>query len=153
MAVGQQCVLDPSRAPAGKATLWLQLQEVPFAPVGDAAGTLDTDRGWTDGLKQAFLGRVLDRIEEFAPGTRDSVLASEVLSPADLSAENVNAINGDPYGGSAELFQNLLWRPFPEAANHRNVVKGLWHIGASTHPGPGLSAGSGHLVARKLLSK
>jgi phytoene dehydrogenase-like protein len=153
IVVGQQCVLDSSRAPAGKATLWLQLQEVPFAPVSDAAGTLDTDQGWTHGLTQAFLDRVLDRIEEFAPGTRDSVLASEVLSPADLSAENVNAINGDPYGGSAELFQNLLWRPFPEAANHRNVVKGLWHIGASTHPGAGLSGGSGHLVAQTFLSR
>jgi phytoene dehydrogenase-like protein len=52
-----------------------------------------------------------------------------------------------------KLFQNLLWRPFPEAANHRNVVKGLWHIGASTHPGSGLSGGSGHLAAQKLLSK
>jgi phytoene dehydrogenase-like protein len=153
VVVGQQCLLDPSRAPAGQATLWLQLQEVPFAPVGDAAAILKTHQGWTDGLKHAFLDRVLDRIEQFAPGTRDSVLASEVLSPADLSAENVNAVNGDPYGGSAELFQNLLWRPFPEAANHRNVVKGLWHIGASTHPGAGLSGGSGHLVAQTLLSK
>jgi phytoene dehydrogenase-like protein len=63
---------------------------------------------------------------------------------------NTNAVNGDPYGGSAELFQNLLWRPFPEAAGHRTAIQGLWHIGASTHPGPGLSGGSGHLVAQKL---
>lgn len=74
------------------------------------------------------------------------------LHPSDR-AQNVNAINSDPYGGSAELFQNLLWRPFPEAANHRKVVTGLWHIGASTHPGPGLSGGSGHLVAQTLLSR
>jgi phytoene dehydrogenase-like protein len=150
VVVGQQCVLDPSRAPLGKATLWLQLQEVPFAPVGDAAGVLAVDGGWTTELKEGYMERVLGRLERFAPGTRDSVLAWDILAPTDLARENPNAVKGDPYGGSAELFQNLLWRPFPEAAGHRTPVRGLWHIGASTHPGPGLSGGSGHLVAQKL---
>lgn len=152
VVVGQQCVLDPSRAPGGKATLWLQLQEVPFSPVGDAAGELDVSGGWTEQLKQGYLERVLARLEQFAPGTRATVLASDILAPTDLSAANPNAVAGDPYGGSAELFQNLLWRPFPEAAGHQTAIKGLWHIGASTHPGPGLSGGSGHLVAQKLSS-
>ncbi len=150
VVVGQQCVLDPSRAPEGKATLWLQLQEVPFAPVGDAAGELSVTNGWTDELKHRYLERVLARLEHFAPGTRATVLASDILAPTDLLSANPNAVNGDPYGGSAELFQNLLWRPFPVAAGHQTAVEGLWHIGASTHPGPGLSGGSGHLVAQKL---
>ncbi|QOT21009.1 NAD(P)/FAD-dependent oxidoreductase [Paenarthrobacter sp. YJN-D] len=150
VVVGQQYVLDPSRAPEGKATLWLQLQEVPFAPVGDAAGELDVSNGWSGELKAGYLERVLARLEQFAPGTRASVLASDILAPTDLALANPNAVNGDPYGGSAEFFQNLLWRPFPEAAGHRTAIQGLWHIGASTHPGPGLSGGSGHLVAQKL---
>lgn len=153
VVVGQQCVLDPSRAPEGKATLWLQLQEVPFAPVGDAAGKLTVEGGWTAELKAAYLDRVLERLEQFAPGISSTVLASDILAPTDLLAGNPNAVKGDPYGGSAELFQNLLWRPFPEAAGHRTAVKGLWHIGASTHPGPGLSGGSGHLVAQRLTAK
>ncbi|MET4541774.1 phytoene dehydrogenase-like protein [Arthrobacter bambusae] len=153
VVVGQQCVLDPSRAPAGKATLWLQLQEVPFSPVGDAAGGLSVEEGWTDELKQGYLERVLARLEQFAPGTRATVLASDIIAPTDLAAANPNAVNGDPYGGSAELFQNLLWRPFPAAAGHQTAVEGLWHIGASTHPGPGLSGGSGHLAAQKLTTK
>ena len=106
--------------------------------------------GWTEELKQGYLERVLARLEQFAPGTRATVLASDILAPTDLFAANPNAVNGDPYGGSAELFQNLLWRPFPVAAGHQTAVEGLWHIGASTHPGPGLSGGSGHLVAQKL---
>ncbi|GGJ39079.1 phytoene desaturase family protein [Paenarthrobacter histidinolovorans] len=150
VVVGQQYVLDPSRAPEGKATLWLQLQEVPFAPLGDAAGELDVANGWSGELKEGYLERVLARLEQFAPGTRASVLASDILAPTDLALANPNAVNGDPYGGSAELFQNLLWRPFPEASGHRTAIQGLWHIGASTHPGPGLSGGSGHLVAQKL---
>jgi phytoene dehydrogenase-like protein len=151
VVVGQQSQLDASRAPAGKATLWLQLQEVPFAPVGDAAGLLPVAEGWTDELKLQFMERVLDRLERFAPGTRASVLAWDILAPTDLAQLNVNAVKGDPYGGSAELFQNLLWRPFPEAASHQTAIKGLWHIGASTHPGPGLSGGSGHMVSQKLM--
>ena len=73
-----------------------------------------------------------------------------VLSPADLERLNVNLVGGDIYGGSCALDQNLLWRPFPQAPGHRTAIDGLWHIGASTHPGPGLGAGSGYLVAKAL---
>ena len=58
---------------------------------------------------------------------------------------------GDIYSGSCALDQNLLWRPRPGLPGHRTHVDGLWHIGASTHPGPGLGAGSGTLVAKELL--
>ncbi|WP_245827761.1 phytoene desaturase family protein [Sinomonas mesophila] len=152
VVVGQQCLLDPSRAPEGKATLWLQLQELPFRPAGDAAGELDVSDGWTPELARGFAERVLARIEAFAPGLRSSVLGIKVISPVDLQAANRNAVDGDPYGGSAELFQNLLWRPLPAAAHHRTAVEGLWHIGASTHPGPGLGGGSGYLVAGQILA-
>ena len=50
VVVGQQYLLDPTRVPAGAAALWLQLQEVPYAPRGDAAGELDTAHGWTKAL-------------------------------------------------------------------------------------------------------
>jgi len=39
------------------------------------------------------------------------------------------------------------------ATGHRTPVKNLWHIGASTHPGPGLGGGSGFLVAKRLAKK
>jgi hypothetical protein len=48
VVVGRQYLLDPVRVPAGAAALWLQLQEVPYAPRGDAAGELDTTHGWTE---------------------------------------------------------------------------------------------------------
>jgi len=35
----------------------------------------------------------------------------DVLTPDDLRDRNPNAVGGDPYGGSAELDQSLLWRP------------------------------------------
>jgi phytoene dehydrogenase-like protein len=151
IVVGQQCVLDPSRAPEGQATLWLQLQELPFEPVGDAAGRLDTTGGWNAELTEAYVARVLAQLEQYAPGLGKLVLGIKAINPVELSKENRNAVAGDPYGGSAELYQNLLWRPMPRLGRGRSPVKGLWHIGAASHPGPGLGGGSGHLVAQSLI--
>ena len=63
----------------------------------------------------------------------------------------MNLRHGDPYGGSLALDQNFLWRPLPSLPGHRTPVDGVWHVGASTHPGPGLGGGSGTLVAKQLL--
>ncbi len=71
-------------------------------------------------------------------------------SPADLEALNVNLVGGDPYGGACTIDQFFLWRPFPGSVNHRTPISGLFHIGASTHPGPGLSGGSGYLAAKQV---
>jgi len=150
VVVGQQYLLDPSRVPAGAAALWLQLQEAPYAPRGDAAGELDTTHGWTEALARGYAGRVLDRVARHAPDLRDKVRAIDVLTPDHLRDRNPNAVGGDPYGGSAELDQSFLWRPLVSSGRHATPVGRLWHIGASTHPGAGLGGGSGHLVATTL---
>jgi phytoene dehydrogenase-like protein len=150
VVVGQQHVLDPGRAPEGAATLWLQLQELPRRLLGDAAGEIDTSGGWTPAAVDALADRAIARIERHAPGLSARILGRHLVGPADLTARNANAVDGDPYGGSAELDQNLMWRPGPASARHRTAIPGLWHIGASTHPGPGLGGGSGHLVAEQL---
>lgn len=94
---------------------------------------------------------MLEHIEPLAPGLADAVLAIDVLSPVDLEAANPNAIGGNPYGGSTSLDQSYLWRPLVSAPSHQTPVPGLWHIGSSTHPGPGLGGSSGHLVAQRLI--
>jgi phytoene dehydrogenase-like protein len=152
VVVGQQHLLDPSRVPAGAAALWLQLQEVPFAPVRDAAEELAPAGNWTADLANGYAERVLDRVAAHAPGLRELVVGLDVITPADLVAYNPNAVAGDPYGGSAELDQNFLWRPLATSPGHATPVPRLWHIGASTHPGPGLGGASGHLVAGRLLT-
>jgi phytoene dehydrogenase-like protein len=153
VVVGQQYVLDPTRVPTGAASLWIQLQEVPYAPAGDAAGELDTTAGWTKQLAQDYATRVLARIGLHAPDVHERVRAVDVVTPVDLEQHNPNAVHGDPYGGAAELDQSFLWRPLPSAGSHRAPVAGLWHIGASTHPGPGLGGGSGHLTAQALTGR
>jgi phytoene dehydrogenase-like protein len=96
---------------------------------------------------------VLDRIARHAPDLRDKIRAIDVLRQDDLRARNPNAVSGDPYGGSAELDQSLLWRPLASSGRHATPVGQLWHIGALTHPGAGLGGGSGHLVATTLVRR
>jgi phytoene dehydrogenase-like protein len=152
VVVGQPLTIDPTRAPDGAGLLWIQLQELPWQVKGDAAGEIDVgDGSWTEALRERYADRIQARIARHIPNLNSAVLKRVVLSPADLEASNINLHRGDPYSGSLALDQNFLWRPFPASPGHATAVDRLWHIGASTHPGPGLGAGSGTLVARQLL--
>ena len=152
VVVGQPLTMDPSRAPDGAGMLWIQLQELPWHIKGDAAGELETGAGeWTEDLRERYADRIQARLARHIPNLESSILGRTALSPADLQASNPNLVHGDPYGGSLALDQNFLWRPFGAQPGHRTPVDRLWHIGASTHPGPGLGAGSGTLVAQQLL--
>jgi len=154
VVVGQPLTMDSSRAPEGAGLLWIQLQELPWHVKGDAAGELDPGDGtWTEELRERYADRIQARIAQHVPNLEAAIRRRVTLSPADLMAANVNLERGDPYSGSLALDQNLLWRPFPANPGHATPVEGLWHIGASTHPGPGLGAGSGTLVARRLLRR
>ncbi|MDL2403647.1 phytoene desaturase family protein [Rhizobium mayense] len=152
ICVGQPHVLDPSRCPQGKAILWLQLPEAPRHIKGDAAGKLEApaDGKWTEALREAFADRVEAILADNIDGFKESVIARRAYSPADLETMNINLVGGDPYGGSATIDQAFLWRPFKGSVNHDTNVKGLYHIGASTHPGAGLGGGSGFLLAQRL---
>jgi phytoene dehydrogenase-like protein len=147
VVVGQPTTMDDSRVPEGKGLLWIQLQELPWHVKGDAAGELDTGDGtWTEALRERYADRIQARLGRHVPNLESSILKRVVLSPADLQRANVNLVHGDPYGGSLALDQNFLWR-----SPHKTAVPGVWHVGASTHPGPGLGGGSGALVAQQLL--
>jgi phytoene dehydrogenase-like protein len=152
IVVGQPLTMDPARAPEGKGLLWIQLQELPWRIKGDAAGELDAGNGtWTEDLRERYADRIQARLARHIPNLESSIVARTVLSPRDLEAANINLRHGDPYGGSLALDQNFLWRPLPSLPGHRTPVDGVWHVGASTHPGPGLGGGSGALVAQQLL--
>jgi phytoene dehydrogenase-like protein len=152
VVVGQPTAVDRSRAPEGSWILWIQLQEIPSRPRGDAAGQIDVGDGtWTETLREAYADRIQARIARHVPNLESALLRRVVYSPADIEAADMNMVGGDIYAGSCALDQNLLWRPRPGLPGHRTHVTGLWHIGASTHPGPGLGAGSGTLVAKELL--
>lgn len=149
---GQPTTVDPGRAPEGGSIIWIQLQELPSVVRGDAAGDLDVgDGAWTEELRERYADRIQSRLAAHIENLESALLQRVVLSPADIEAANVNMVGGDIYSGACSLDQNLLWRPRPGLPGHKTPIAGLFHIGASTHPGPGLGAGSGTLVARELL--
>ncbi len=155
IVVGQPTALDPSRAPRGKAILWLQLQELPGQGElkGDAKGEIGVppDGNWTIEVAEKYADRIIERLARHIPNLESALLARKVLSPADLARANVNLVGGDPYSGACSLDQFFFWRPLRATKNHSTPVSGLYHIGASTHPGPGLGGVSGLLTAKELL--
>ena len=152
ICVGQPTALDPSRAPAGKAILWIQLPEAPRSLKGDAAGeiSIPADGRWTDAVREAFADRAEALFARHIDDFRSHVIARKAYSPNDLEVMNINLVGGDPYGGYCGVDQFFLWRPFPGSINHKTHLPGLYHIGASTHPGPGLGGLSGFLLANSL---
>lgn len=155
LAIGQPTAVDPSRAPAGGSILWVQMQELPSRLRGDAAGQIATpaDGAWTPAVREAMADRVQARLAQVLPGFETQIVGRRVYGPAELQALNPNLVGGDPYAGVCSPDQFFWLRPFAStggARTHRTPCRGLYQIGASTHPGPGLGAGSGYLVAQAL---
>ncbi len=149
ICVGQPHRLDPSRAPDGKAVLWLQIPDAPRIIKGDAAGEID-GRGWDEPTREAFADRIEGILRRHIKDFDAIKLARRAYSPADLEAMNMNLVGGDPYGGNCAIDQFFIFRPFAHSTNGSGPVRGLIHIGASTHPGPGLGGGSGFNAAKRL---
>lgn len=148
LVVGQPTALDPTRAPEGHHVLWVQVRVLPAEIRGDAAGTI-SPAGWTS-VKEAYADRVLGLIETYAPGFSAKIIGRRVFSPADLERENPNLIGGDNLSGSHHLDQNFLFRPVAGYSRYKTPVANLYLCGASTWPGAGTGAGSGHMLSDML---
>ena len=142
LIVGQQSVADPSRAPAGGHTLWI---ETHVPPVPKEAGS------WAAG-GDAFLEVVLARLEEHAPGLRGRIVGQAVRTPDDLERENPNLVGGDLGAGSMALDQQLVFRPVPGWFRYATPVRGLYLCSASAHPGGGVHGMAGRNCARRVLA-
>ena len=155
LGIGQPVAVDPSRAPKGGWILWIQMQELPVRLKGDAAGQISVpeDGCWNEAVREAFADRVQHRLERVMPGLSEQIVGRRAYSPADLEALNCNLVGGDPYSGICSPDQFFWLRPFAGvggARGNRTPVGNVYHVGASTHPGPGLGAGSGISVAREI---
>lgn len=148
ICVGQPHRLDPSRCPEGKAILWLQIPDAPRVIRGDAAGQIAGD-DW-DAVKESFADRIEAILSRHIRDFAAIRLARTAHSPKDLERMNMNLVGGDPYGGLCSIDQFFIFRPYAHSVNGTGAVRGLVHIGASTHPGPGLGGGSGFLAAKGL---
>ncbi|MCY0147436.1 NAD(P)/FAD-dependent oxidoreductase [Hoeflea sp. G2-23] len=151
LVVGQPTVVDPSRAPEGKHTLWVQVRMVPGEIKADAGGEI-TSTDWAE-VKEIYADRAIAIIERHAPGLAQKIIHRTVVSPLDLQADNPNLVGGDQIAGSHHLSQNFLFRPALGHATGKTPIDGLHLTGASVWPGAGTGAGSGYMLAQKLGGK
>lgn len=148
LVVGQPTVFDPSRAPAGKHALWVQVRMAPGRIAGDARGEI-TATDW-QAAAQPFADRALAILEGYAPGTRGKILGQHIVTPVALEADNPNLVGGDQVCGSHHLAQHFLFRPTRGHADGSTPLDNLHLTGAAVWPGGGTGAGPGYLLARKL---
>ena len=131
---------DPSLAPPGKHIMGIFIQYAPY--------TL-RDSHW-DELREPFAYRVLDLIEEYAPGFRELVIDKQVLTPLDLE-QRFGLTGGNIFHGEMSLDQMFVMRPVAGCARYRTPVRGLYLCGSGTHPGGGVMGAPGHNAAREIL--
>jgi phytoene dehydrogenase-like protein len=135
--VGQMAVADPSRAPAGGESLWAY-SHLP--------------RGQTDPKSAAELAeRMQALVEAHAPGFAGLVRHRFVQTPADLQAADGSLRHGALNGGTAQLQQQLVFRPVPGTGRPETAIAGLYLAGAGAHPGGGVHGAAGWLAARAAL--
>ncbi len=130
---------DPSLAPEGRHVLSAVVQ---YAPV-DLAG------GW-EAARAGFTERLLEVLEGYAPGLRERVVASELLTPLELERD-FRIAGGHWHHGEIGFDQFLMLRPLPGAAQYAAPLPGLYLCGAGSHPGGGVTASPGINAARRIL--
>lgn len=140
--------LDPTLAPPGKHTLWIEF----FAPyqIAGAEGTGLKGTGWTDELKNQVADKVIDKLANYAPNVKAATIARRVESPAELG-ERLGAYKGNYYHIDMTLDQMVFFRPLPELANYKTPIDNLFLTGAGTHPGGSISGMPGRNCARVFL--
>jgi phytoene dehydrogenase-like protein len=130
--LAQQSRFDPTRAPAGRHTVWAYCH-VP------------------NGCREDATDRIEAQIERFAPGFRDRILARSVRPPSAIETDNPNFVGGDINGGVQDLRQ-LYTRPVARLVPYSTPVPGWYLCSSSTPPGGGVHGMSGYLAARAALA-
>jgi phytoene dehydrogenase-like protein len=135
-------VVDPTVAPPGKHLMSMFVQYAPYRL---------REGGW-DTLREPFADRCFDLLNEYAPNFKRSVIARQVLSPADL--ERVfNLTGGNIFQGAMVPSQLFSFRPVAGYAGYRTPVRGLYLCGAAAHPGGGVMGAPGLNAARAILGR
>jgi len=95
---------------------------------------------------------VVRRIEQFAPGFRDTIVASSCTPASEMPLHNPNYIGGDIAGGAATLWQ-MFARPTARMNPYSLGIPGYYLCSASTTPGPGVHGLSGQYAAQRVLKE
>ena len=146
MLAGLMTTTDPSRSPAGTEAMWAYTH-VPHTTKDDAGGEGISGR-WDVDERERMADRMQARFERLAPGFSSRVTARRVLGPRELEERNANLVGGSIGGGTAQLHQQLVFRPIPGRGRAETPIKQLYLSSASAHPGGGVHGACGLNAAR-----
>ena len=135
-----QSTTDASLAPAGRHTMTLGIQQLPYELTG---------RTW-DEAREEFADAVLENLFHYAPNLREHILERVVITPLDLERD-YGLTGGNIFHGAMFLDQLFGNRPAPALADYRTPIDGYYLCGSGTHPGGGVMGANGHNAAKVVL--
>jgi phytoene dehydrogenase-like protein len=131
---------DPSLAPAGQHVMSIYMQYAPYKlKLGD----------W-ESQRVALGDTVVKTLSQYAPNLPELILTHQIITPQDLE-DTYGLTGGHIFHGELALDQFFTMRPLLDWARYRTPVHNLYLCGSGTHPGAGLTGGSGANAAREIL--
>jgi phytoene dehydrogenase-like protein len=133
-------IADPSLAPAGRHVLSVWMQSAPYKL---------RESNWHE-QRDALGDAVVNLIEEYAPGFKNSILHRQVLTPLDLE-ETYGLTGGHLYHAEMALDQIFFMRPVPGWSRYHTPIDNLFLCGSGTPPGGGITGLPGYYAAKEIL--
>ena len=130
---------DPALAPEGKHVMSIYMQYAPYKLKGD----------WEQ-QRKALGQTVVKTLAQYAPNLPELILTHQIITPLDLE-ERYGLTGGQIFHGDLALDQFFTMRPLLDWARYKTPIENLYLCGSGTHPGAGLTGGSGANAAREIL--
>jgi phytoene dehydrogenase-like protein len=131
---------DPTLAPAGKHVMSIYVQYAPFK----------LKSGDWEQQRDALGNTVVKTLAEYAPNLPELIEDGQIITPWDLQQE-YSLTGGHIFHGELALDQFFTMRPLLDWARYRGPIRNLYLCGSGTHPGAGLTGGSGFNAAREIV--
>ena len=133
---------DPSLAPSGKHVMSIYMQYAPFKL---------KNADW-DQERDALGNTVVETLSQYAPDLPGLVEDAQIITPKDLE-DTYGLTGGHIFHGELALDQFFTMRPLLDWARYRTPIQNLYLCGSGTHPGAGLTGGSGANAAREIVKE
>jgi phytoene dehydrogenase-like protein len=130
---------DPSLAPAGQHVMSIYMQYAPYTLKNS-----DWER-----QRKALGETVVKTVAQYAPTLPQTILSHQIITPKDLE-QTYGLTGGHIFHGELALDQFFTMRPLLDWARYRTPIERLYLCGSGTHPGTGLTGGSGANAAREI---
>ncbi len=135
---------DPTLAPDGKHVMSIYMQYAPYKLKGDGPS------GNWDDQRKALGQTVVQTLAQYAPDLPEKILTHQIITPLDLE-ETYGMTGGQIFHGDLALDQFFTMRPLLDWARYKTPIENLYLCGSGTHPGAGLTGGSGTNAAREII--